>query len=58
MIPIIRIAFDKSGVAKALNGMDALLTTEALEKLNIDVNVDHMDPATVASNWLKSEHLT
>jgi osmoprotectant transport system substrate-binding protein len=58
LIPIIRIAVDKPGVAKALNGMDALLTTETLEKLNIDVNVDHMDPATVAANWLKSEHLT
>ena len=58
LIPLIRIAVDKPGVAKALNGMDALLTTEALEKLNIDVNVDHMDPATVAANWLKSEHLT
>jgi glycine betaine/choline ABC-type transport system substrate-binding protein len=38
--------------------MDALLTTQVLEKLNIDVNVNHMDPATVAANWLKSVHLT
>ncbi len=58
LIPVIRISLDKSAVAKALNGMDALLTTQVLEKLNIDVNVDHMDPATVAANWLKSVHLT
>jgi len=58
LIPIIRNSVDSAGVAKALNGMDALLTTQTLEKLNIDVNVDHMDPATVASNWLKSQHLT
>ena len=44
LIPIIRTSVDTAGVAKALNGMDALLTTQALEKLNIDVNVDHMTP--------------
>jgi osmoprotectant transport system substrate-binding protein len=58
LIPIIRKSVDSAGVAKALNTMDAKLTTEQLEHLNIDVNVDHQDPATVASNWLKSEGLT
>jgi osmoprotectant transport system substrate-binding protein len=58
LIPIIRNSVDTPGVAKALNTMDALLTTQALERLNIDVNVDHDTPAAVASNWLKSEHLT
>jgi osmoprotectant transport system substrate-binding protein len=57
LIPIIRKSVDTPAVAKALNTMDALLTTQALEHLNIDVNVDHDNPATVASNWLKSEHL-
>ncbi len=58
LIPIIRKSVDTAGVAKALNTMDAKLTTEELEHLNIDVNVDHQVPATVASNWLKSEGLT
>jgi len=31
---------------------------QQLEGLNIDVNVDHNDPATVAAQWLKSEGLT
>jgi osmoprotectant transport system substrate-binding protein len=57
LIPIIRKSVDSAAVAKALNTMDAKLTTEALEHLNIDVNVDHQVPATVASNWLKSEGL-
>lgn len=58
LIPAIRKSVDTPKVANALNKMDALLTTEALERLNIDVNVKHEVPATVAANWLKSEHLT
>lgn len=58
LIPIIRNSVDTPAVAKALNGMDAVLTTQVLERLNIDVNVDHDNPATVAANWLKSENLT
>jgi osmoprotectant transport system substrate-binding protein len=58
LIPIIRKSVDTAAVAKALNGMDALLTTQVLEKLNIDVNVDHQNAATVAANWLKSQNLT
>ncbi len=57
LIPIIRKSVDTAAVAKALNGMDAMLTTEALEHLNIDVNANHENAATVAMNWLKSEHL-
>ena len=58
LIPVIRKSVDTAAVAKALNAMDALLTTEQLEHMNIDVNVDHQTPAAVASNWLKSQHLT
>jgi osmoprotectant transport system substrate-binding protein len=58
LIPIIRTSVDTAGVSKALNAVDALLTTEQLEHLNIDVNVDHENPATVASSWLKSVGLT
>jgi osmoprotectant transport system substrate-binding protein len=58
LIPVIRKSVDTAAVAKALNSMDALLTTEQLEHMNIDVNVDHQTPAAVASNWLKSQHLT
>jgi len=58
LIPIIRKSVDTPAVSGALNKMDALLTTEELEHMNIDVNVDHQNPATVASNWLKSVGLT
>jgi osmoprotectant transport system substrate-binding protein len=58
LIPIIRKSVDTAAVAGALNKMDAVLTTEALEHMNIDVNVNHQNAATVASNWLKSEGLT
>jgi osmoprotectant transport system substrate-binding protein len=57
LIPVIRKSVELPGVAKALNAMDAKLTTEQLEHMNIDVNVDHQTPAAVASNWLKSQHL-
>jgi osmoprotectant transport system substrate-binding protein len=58
LIPIIRKSVDTPAVAGALNKMDALLTTEQLEHMNIDVNVNHENASTVASSWLKSEGLT
>lgn len=57
MIPVIRKAVDTSAVAKPINAVDAKLNTSQLEKLNIDVSSKHQPPATVASNWLKSEGL-
>jgi osmoprotectant transport system substrate-binding protein len=58
LIPIVRNSVDTAAVSKALNTMDAKLTTEQLEHMNIDVNVNHQNPDTVASNWLKSVGLT
>ncbi len=58
LIPVIRKPVDTPAVAAALNAVSAKLTTQQLEGLNIDVNVDHDDPATVAARWLKSEGLT
>ena len=58
LIPVIRKSVDTSAVAAAINAVSAKLTTTQLEHMNIDVNVDHDVPATVASHWLKTEGLT
>jgi osmoprotectant transport system substrate-binding protein len=58
LIPVVRKSVDTPAVAAALDAVSAKLTTQQLEGLNIDVNVDHDDPATVAAQWLKSEGLT
>jgi osmoprotectant transport system substrate-binding protein len=58
VIPVIRRSVDTATVANALNKLSAKLTTPQLSELNIKVTDDHDDPATVASQWLKSEHLT
>ena len=58
LIPVIRKSVDTPKAAAALNAMSAKLTTAQLSELNIKVSVDHLDPATVASQWLQSEHLT
>jgi osmoprotectant transport system substrate-binding protein len=57
IIPVIRKQFDIPAVAAALNGMSKKLTTDALSQLNIDVGVNHQDPAKVAAQWLKSQGL-
>ncbi len=58
LIPVIRKSVDTPAAAAALNAMSAKLTTAQLSELNIKVSVEHLDPATVASQWLHSEHLT
>jgi osmoprotectant transport system substrate-binding protein len=58
LIPVIRKSVDNSTVSSALNALSAKLTTVQLSDLNIKVNVDHDEPATVASQWLKTEGLT
>ena len=58
VIPVIRTSFDTSGVAAAINKLDAKLTTAQLSQLNIDVNVDHESATTVAANWVKAQGLT
>jgi osmoprotectant transport system substrate-binding protein len=58
LVPVIRKSVDTATVANALNHLSAKLTTPQLSELNIKVTDDHDDPAAVASQWLKSEHLT
>lgn len=58
LIPVIRTSVDTSTVSSALNALSAKLTTVQLSDLNIKVNIDHDDPAAVATQWLKTEGLT
>ena len=55
LIPVIRKSVDTPAVAAALNGLSAELTTDELSKLNIEVDVDHDDPSTVAQRWARTE---
>jgi glycine betaine/choline ABC-type transport system substrate-binding protein len=45
---------DTAGVAKALDAIDAKLTTVAISKLNLDVTAQQEQPAAVAQTWLTS----
>jgi osmoprotectant transport system substrate-binding protein len=54
IVPVIRKSVDTSGVAKALNAIDAKLTTEAISKLNVKVTSDQEQPADVAQAWFSS----
>lgn len=54
IVPVIRKSVDTSGVAKALDGIDAKLTTAAITKLNLDVNNQQEQPAAVAQTWVTS----
>jgi len=56
IVPVIRKSVDTSGVAKALNEIDAKLTTSAIEKLNLDVTSKQEQPAAVAQAWVSSVH--
>jgi osmoprotectant transport system substrate-binding protein len=58
VIPVIRKSFDVSGVASAINGLSAKLTTQQLSNLNIEVNVHHESASTAAANWAKTQGLT
>jgi osmoprotectant transport system substrate-binding protein len=58
LIPVIRKSVKDATVSRALNQLSAKLTTVQLSDLNIKVNVDHDDPATVAKQWLTTEGLT
>jgi osmoprotectant transport system substrate-binding protein len=57
IIPVIRDSFDIPGVAKALNGLSAKLTTTQISKLNLLVTAQKEDPATVADRWLQQQGL-
>ncbi|HWD25330.1 MAG TPA: glycine betaine ABC transporter substrate-binding protein, partial [Acidimicrobiales bacterium] len=52
IVPIILKKYHTAGIARVINGVDAKLTTSVLEQLNIAVNVNHKDAATVAKSWL------
>jgi osmoprotectant transport system substrate-binding protein len=54
IVPVIRKSVDTSGVAKALDGIDAKLTTAGITKLNVDVNSQQEQPAAVAQAWVNS----
>jgi len=54
IVPVIRKSVDTTGVAKALDAIDAKLTTEAITKLNLDVSANQEQPAAVAQSWVKS----
>jgi osmoprotectant transport system substrate-binding protein len=54
IVPVIRTSVATPGVAKVLNAIDAKLTTDAISKLNIDVNTKQEQPAAVAQAWVTS----
>jgi osmoprotectant transport system substrate-binding protein len=54
IVPVIRKSVDTSGVAKALDAIDAKLTTAGITKLNLDVNNQQEQPAAVAQTWVNS----
>jgi osmoprotectant transport system substrate-binding protein len=54
IVPVIRKSVDTTGVAKALDAIDAKLTTAAITKLNVDVNSNQEQPPAVAQAWVNS----
>jgi osmoprotectant transport system substrate-binding protein len=54
IVPVIRKSVDTTGVAKALDAIDAKLTTAAITKLNVDVNSKQEQPPAVAQAWVNS----
>lgn len=57
ILPIARKAALTPGVRDALNAVSRQLTTEQLQQMNKKVSVDHYDPETVASKWVKQHGL-
>lgn len=55
VIPVVRKKVLTTKMRVALNDVSAKLTTAQLEGLNIQVSVDHKDPASVAKAWLQAE---
>jgi osmoprotectant transport system substrate-binding protein len=56
--PVIRTSVDTAGVARLINAVSAKLTTAQISKLNVLVTGPQKEqPATVAQNWLTSQHL-
>ncbi len=57
VIPVIRKAIDKRGVAKVLDKLSKKLTTSALSGMNLKVITTKDQPATVAKAWLTQKKL-
>jgi osmoprotectant transport system substrate-binding protein len=58
IVPVIRKSVDERALVKALDGLDAKLTTDEISKLNLEVTQQKEQPAAVASAWLQSQGLT
>ncbi len=57
--PVVRASVLKRtpGVAKAIDPVSAKLTTEAMRKMNAQVDIDGKEPADVAKQFLQQEGL-
>jgi osmoprotectant transport system substrate-binding protein len=57
VVPVIRKSVATPAVTKALDSVSAKLTTQQLQKLNLEVSTTHVDPSVAAQKWFKAEHL-
>lgn len=60
IVPVVTastVAAEGPVFVQTLNRVDRLLTTRVLRKLNAEVDVDHMDPLTVAKQFLEQHGL-
>jgi osmoprotectant transport system substrate-binding protein len=57
IIPVIRKAKATPAVMAVLNKVSAALTTADLVQFNLKVSVDHDDPSSVASDFVKAHNL-
>jgi len=59
-IPVARNDLLQQGgddLKKTINDLSAKITTPEITKLNAEVDIDHKDPAEVATQWLKDQGL-
>jgi osmoprotectant transport system substrate-binding protein len=57
VVPVVNQAAARPALAAALNKVMAVLTTDDLVQLNAAADLQHVDPATVAADYLKSKGL-
>ena len=57
IIPVVRTAKATADVMAVFNKVSAALTTADLVQFNLDVGVNHDDPATVAQQFVQSHNL-
>ena len=57
IIPVVRTAKASAQLLSIFNQVSAALTTADLVQFNLDVSVSHVDPSTVASQFVQSHHL-